>query len=58
MDIKSMYLAEIEQWMKEHGQPAFRIEVPCENAAHDTSIEKQTEYKEIHTLPLEYIFSL
>ena len=24
MDIKSMYLAEIEQWMKEHGQPAFR----------------------------------
>ena len=21
MDIKSMYLAEIEQWMKEHGQP-------------------------------------
>lgn len=24
MDIKSMYLAEIEQWMKAHGQPAFR----------------------------------
>ena len=39
-------------------QPAFRIEVPCENAAHAASIEKQTEYKEIHTLPLEYIFSL
>lgn len=24
MDIKSMYINEIEDWMKEHGQPAFR----------------------------------
>ena len=39
-------------------QPAFRIEVPCENEVHAASIEKQIEYREIHTLPLEYIFSL
>ena len=39
-------------------QPAFRIEVPCENEVHAASIEKKTEYREIHTLPLEYIFSL
>ena len=30
MDIKSMYLAEIEQWMKEHGQPAFRAKQVAE----------------------------
>ena len=39
-------------------QPAFRIEVPCENEVHAASIEKRIEYREIHTLPLEYIFSL
>ncbi len=38
-------------------QPSFRIEIPYSNG-EDVAVPDQAEYKEIHTLPLEYLFSL
>ncbi|MBU5481517.1 M14 family zinc carboxypeptidase [Blautia sp. MSJ-19] len=38
-------------------QPSFRIEIPS-GERQEFSTQEQTEYREIHTLPLEYLFSL
>lgn len=38
-------------------QPSFRIEIPCRNIEDDKA-SASAEYREIHTLPLEYLFSL
>ena len=38
-------------------QPSFRIEIPY-RSREDEDMPDQSEYREIHTLPLEYLFSL
>lgn len=38
-------------------QPSFRIEIPC-RATEEEDVPDPAEYREIHTLPLEYLFSL
>ena len=38
-------------------QPAFRIEIPRRSRGNEM-VPDPAEYEEIHTLPLEYLFSL
>ena len=38
-------------------QPAFRIEIPRRSRGNEM-VPDPTEYEEMHTLPLEYLFSL